>query len=395
MKIAYFDCSSGIAGNMMLGALVDAGLDIDLLNKELHKLQITSNKSQAIYKLQITKAKKHGIQGVHLEVKTGKETRHRHLKDILNIINKSGLPKDVKNTSSRIFKRLAEAEAKVHGIPVEQVHFHEVGAIDAIIDIVGTVIGLEKLGIEAVYCSPLPHGKGRIKHKHGILPNPAPATAELLQGIPTYGADIKGELVTPTGAAIISTLARGFEDIPRMKVESIGYGAGSLKLRLPNLLRVFIGEARIPAQKDAVLQIETNIDDMDPKSYDKIITKLMKAGALDAFMAPVMMKKQRKGVKLTVLCSPEKREEIITSIFDLTTTLGVRTYLVPREKLDRKFIKVKTRYGKARIKLGLLGKKLMTIAPEYEDYKRLARKHHLPIEDVYRNIKRALWRRTI
>lgn len=389
MKIAYFDCSSGIAGNMILGALLDAGLPKGCLLKELFKIRKSKSEILNKFEIKIFKTKKGGIAGTHFNVKLRGKSRQRSLQDILKIINKSKLSRQTRSLSSKIFRRLAAAEAKVHGIPVDQVHFHEVGAIDAIIDIVGSVVGLEKLGIEAVYCSPLPHGKGRIKHKHGILPNPAPATAELLKGVPTYGTDINGELVTPTGAAIISTLAQGFEDIPRMEIASVGYGAGSIKLPIPNLLRIFIGEAQIPAQKDAVLQIETNIDDMGPKTYDKIIAKLMKAGALDAFMAPVMMKKQRKGVKLTVLCSPERREEIITSIFDLTTTLGVRTYLVPREKLDRKFIKAKTRYGKARIKLGLLGKKLMTIAPEYEDYKRIARKHHIPIQKAYKKVLRA------
>ncbi len=380
MKAAYFDCPSGISGNMLLGAVIDAGLDIDYLRRELLKLEIGN------WELEIGKTKRQGIRGTHVEVKIKGKEKPRRLKEIISIIRQSKLSKNVKELSSRIFTRLAEAEAKVHGEPVGQVHLHEVGAIDAMVDIVGAVIGLEKLGVQKVYCSPLPHGKGLIKHKHGTLPNPAPATAELLKDVPTCVTDIKGELVTPTGAAIITAIAEEFGDIPRIKVKDIGLGAGTADLSVPNLLRIFIGEAEIPSQRDAVLEIETNIDDMDPKRIPKVIDKLMEAGALDAYANPLIMKKRRQGVRLTALCSPEKRKEIITSIFDLTTTLGVRVFLVPREKLSRKFVKVKTRYGKAKIKLGLLGRELKTIAPEYEDYKRIAKKHHIPIQKAYREI---------
>jgi len=386
MKTAYFDCSSGIAGNMILGALIDAGLDPTYLKKELKSLQITG------YRLQIKKTKRGQIQATHLEVDTKHEHHHRHLKDILKIIKKSKLSKDVKQLSSRIFKRLAEAEAKVHGEPIDQIHFHEVGAVDAIIDIVGAAIGLEKLGIQQVFCSPLPTGKGKIKCAHGTLPIPAPATAELLKGVPIYSGGVKGELVTPTGAAIITSIAKGFVDLPKMKLESTGCGAGSrIYPTLPNILKVYIGESLVPSEKDAIVQIETNIDDMNPKGYDKVIKGLMKAGALDAYTIPVTMKKQRSGVNLVVLCTPDKRHPIVTHIFNLTTTLGVRTYLVSREKLTRKFKTVKTKYGQAKVKVGLLGQEVKTIAPEYEDYKRLAKKHSVPIQKVYREIKRSLY----
>lgn len=380
MKIAYFDSPSGISGNMILGALISAGLDKNYLSKELSKLPITH------YSLLITRTKKHNIQGTHLDVKIKISSHHRHLKEILSIINKSKLSPTVKRLSSRIFKRLAEAEAKVHGTTINKVHFHEVGAIDAIVDIVGACIGIEKLGLEKISCSPLPNGKGKIVHAHGLLPNPAPAAAELLKGVPTYGVGIKGELVTPTGAAIITTLAESFGDIPRMEVSAIGYGAGTIDLPIPNLLRIFIGEAEIPTERDAILQIETNIDDMDPKFYSKAIKALMKAGALDAYITPIEMKKRRKAVTFTILTVPEKREEVLNALFTQTTTFGVRIYLVSREKLARKFIKVKTKYGKATVKLGLLGSKLKTIAPEFEDYKRIARKHRIPITKAYRSI---------
>ncbi len=334
MKIAYFDCSSGIAGNMILGSLIDAGLDPTYLKKELKKLCIS------YYALRITKIKRGRINGTLLDVKIKKKQKPRHLKDILYIIDKSKLSQKVKNLSAKIFKKLARAEAKVHGESINKVHFHEVGAVDAIIDIVGTAIGLEKLEIKKVYCSPIPHGKGKIKHVHGLLPIPAPATAEILKGIPTYGVNVQGELVTPTGAAIMSTITENFVDPPRMIVESIGCGAGSLTFpSLSNLLKIFIGEAKIPTQRDAILQIEANIDDMDPKNYDKAITKIMKAGALDASIHPIRMKKKRSAIKLEILCLPQDKDKLLAVIFSDTTTIGVRVYLVAREKLRRKIVK--------------------------------------------------------
>lgn len=378
MKIAYFDAPTGLAGNMILGALVDAGIDIGYLKKELLKLQNPNFKLQN--KFQFTRSQK------CFEVKTKKETKRRVFKDILKIINRSCLSSQVKKLSARIFLRLAKTEATVHGLPINQVHFHEVGAIDAIIDIVGTAICLEKLEIEKVYCSPLPFGKGTIKHAHGLLPNPAPATVELLKGVPTYGTDLKGELVTPTGAAIITTICQDFSVMPRLELGTMGCSAGSKKLKEPNLLRVFIGEAELPTERDAVLQIETNIDDMNPNLYAKAIAKLMKAGALDAYITPIMMKKERQGVNLVILCRPEDRDRILDKLFTVTTVLGTRIYLVGREKLKRKFKIVKTKYGKAKIKVGLLGKAIKTIAPEFEDLKTIAQKHHLPIANVRQKV---------
>ncbi|MDI6731102.1 MAG: nickel pincer cofactor biosynthesis protein LarC [Candidatus Margulisbacteria bacterium] len=394
MKIAYFDCSSGIAGNMVLGALVDAGVTPAQLNADLRKLQITSTKSQIIPKLQISKIKRNGLVSTFVAVKCRKELHHRNLRDILTIIRHSRLSRQVKKQSAKIFTRLAEAEAEVHAIPVNKVHFHEVGAIDAIIDIVGTCIAIEALGIRKIFSSPLPIGKGVIKHAHGILPIPAPATAELLKGIPTYGVNVKGELVTPTGAAIIITLADGFVDIPKMRVDRIGAGAGSLTFpNLPNILRVFIGEAQLPTQKDAVLQLECNIDDMHSRQFDKVIAGLIKAGALDASISPCRMKKEREAFILTVLCKPEDRDRILKTIYQSTTTLGVRTHLTTREKLNRRQIQVKTRYGNVKVKVGSLGKNILTIAPEYEDYKQLAGKHRIPLQKAYNEVKKEAWKK--
>jgi len=382
MKTAYFDCSSGIAGNMVLGALIDAGVDPKYIINKIHSLGIRH------YSLGIKRVKRGLLSGTLFDVKLKKKDKPRNLNDILAIIKKSKLSKEVKKLSSRIFKRLAEAESKVHRIPINKVHFHEVGAVDAIIDIVGTCIGLEKLGIEKVYCSAIAHGSGTIKHAHGILPIPAPATAELLKGVPVFSANVKGELVTPTGAAIITTIASGYVDSPKVELESTGFGAGSrIYPSLINMVRVFIGESEIQSEKDAVLQIEANIDDMDPKLYDKAIAKLMKAGALDAYVSPIRMKKQRKAVKLIVLCTPELRHQVLDQIFTHTTTFGVRIFMVPREKLSRKFRKVKIKRGKARVKIGLLGTEVKTIAPEYEDYKRIARKHSIPITKVYKALQ--------
>ena len=380
MKIAYFDAPTGLAGNLILGALLDAGVDIAYLKKELLKLQNPRFKIQN--KFQLIRSKK------HFAVRVKKETLRRDLPTILGIIRQSKLSDQVKLLSSRIFHRLAEAEAKVHGTTINKVHFHEVGAVDAIIDIVGTAICLEKLGIEKVYCSPLPFGKGTIKHAHGLLPNPAPATVELLKGIPTYGTNLKGELVTPTGAAIISTICKDFSVMPRLRLDAMGCAAGSKDLGIPNILRVFIGEAELPTEKDSILQIETNIDDMDPKAYSKVIAKLMKAGALDAYITPILMKKGRQAVTLTILCGPKDKDRILEKLFSLTTTFGARVYLTGREKLKRKFQTVRTKYGKARIKLGSLGKELKTIAPEYDDYIQLAKKHHIPASLAYSMIKK-------
>lgn len=369
---------------MILGAFLDAGLDLNYLKKELKKLKLNH------YSLIIKKVKRGLIHGTYFDVIIKGHEKHRHLNEILSLINKSKLSKFVKTLSSKIFKKLAAAEAKVHGVSIKKIHFHEVGATDAILDIVGCAIAIEKLGIEAVYASPLPHGIGTIKHAHGTLSNPAPATAELLKGIPTYGTKIKGELVTPTGAAIITTIAKDFGDLPRLKTKSVGYGAGSkIFPNLPNSLRVFIGEAQLSTKKDAILQIETNIDDMNPENYDRIIAKIMKAGALDTYITPIRMKKDRYAASLTILCSAENRDNVLEELFQQTTSLGVRIYLVPREKLSRKIVKVKTKYGKAKVKLGYLGKKLTTIAPEYEDYKQIAKKHRIPIQKAYQAVKKS------
>jgi len=380
MKIAYFDCPTGISGNMILGALIDAGLKKEDLKKELSKLNLSG------YRLKISKTKKRELAGTYVEVKLAKKEKPRSLKEILSIINKSKLSKQIKDKSNLVFKRLAAAEAKVHRKKIGNVHLHDVGSTDAIIDIVGTLIGFEKLGIDEIYCSPLHVGKGKIKYIHGTLPIPAPATAELLKGIPIYSKDIKGELTTPTGAAIISTLAKSFGDMPKLKAESIGYGAGTLNLKIPNLLRLIIGEADHIYEEDSILQIETNIDDMDPKLYDNAIKTIMKAGALDAYIIPIRMKKKRSAITLSALTTLENKDKVLEAIFNKTTTLGVRIYLVKRKKLKREIRKIRTKFGQIGIKIGKAGKEIKTIVPEYEDLRRISRKYKIPIEKAHQSL---------
>ena len=374
MNILYLDCPSGISGNMFLGALIDAGLPYKYLKGELKKLRISHLTSH------ISKVKKQGIKGIYFEIRTKGPQKHRSLKDIKKIINQSKLKAQIKKNAVSIFKRLAEAESRAHGIPVNQVHFHEVGAIDAIIDIVGCAIGLEYFDIKEVYCSPLNLGSGTVKTAHGRLPIPAPATLKLLEGIPVYDSGTKKELVTPTGAAIVSTLVKSFGPLPRIKVKQVGFGAGSYNLKeQPNLLRIIIGEKEIQAERDAILQIEANIDDMNPKFYDQAIAKLMKTGALDAYLLPLRMKKKRSAIQLVVLCEPEKKAEVLEALFSYTTTFGARVFLVEREKLKRKYFK--TKYG--RIKVGKLENKIKTLALEPDDY--LIKKQKPPVRQIYKS----------
>ena len=381
MKAAFIDCSSGISGDMMRGALIDAGLPLNYLKAELKKLHILDSG----YRLSIFDIRS-PTKATRLTVSLLGRENHRNLKEILQIISKSKLSTRVKRLSSRIFIRLAEAEAKVHGININDVHFHEVGATDAIIDIVGSAIGLDYFGVEEVFCSPVNVGSGTINHSHGRLPIPAPATAELLKGIPIYDSGIKKELATPTGAAILSTIVKSFGQMPRIIPSYIGSGAGGYSLKIqPNFLRIIIGKKEIETEKDSVLLIETNIDDMNPKLYDKAIAIAMKAGALDAYFEPIRMKKQRNAVKFSVICTVGSKDRVLEAVFTATTSLGVRIYLVQREKISRSFYTKNTKYGKVQIKIGKLGKKTMTIAPEYEDYKKLAEKHKIPISRPYRN----------
>ncbi|RLG12637.1 MAG: nickel pincer cofactor biosynthesis protein LarC [Candidatus Nanohalarchaeota archaeon] len=383
MKTAYIDCFSGISGDMFLAAMIDSGLYLDYLKKELKKLNLAG------YEITAKKTQKNQITATKLTITVKDHQPHRHLKDINSIIDTSTLDEDTKTTSKNIFHKLAEAESKIHNIDINSIHFHEVGAIDSILDIVGAAIALKKLNINTIYTSPLPLGAGFIKCAHGTIPLPAPATAELLKGIPVYQTSTKGELVTPTGAAIITTITNRFTQMPQMKLEQTGYGAGTQDFDHPNLLRIFIGTEEEQYQQDTATIIETNIDDMNPEHYSHIIEKLLNAGALDAYLTGIHMKNTRPATKLTVIATQETQNNLTDIIFKETTTFGIRTYNVQRKKLSAQKIKINTKYGPVTIKLGRSKDKIITISPEYKDCKKLADKSNIPLKEIYDLAKKA------
>jgi len=382
MKIAYFDCFAGISGDMILGSLIDAGLDFTELQSELKKLNLPG------YRLDSKPTTRLGITGTKVDVEILDSDSERHLKDIVDIIDQSAINDRIKTKSKEIFKRLASVEAKIHQKKINEVHFHEVGGIDAIIDIVGSVIGMEMMEIETVFSSKIHVGTGFTHCAHGKIPLPAPATLELLKGIPIFSDDIDAELTTPTGAAIISTLAKRFGKMPEMIVESIGYGAGYRNLNIPNLLRVTIGETtESNYETDEILQIETNIDNLNPELFEHIMERLFEIGALDVFLTPIFMKKTRPATMLTVLTSSNILHKVLTVIFDETTTLGVRFQNLKRKKLSREIMTVTTKYGKINVKTGKLGKQIITVSPEHEDAKIIALNQKVPLRDVYDEVK--------
>jgi uncharacterized protein (TIGR00299 family) protein len=382
MKIAYFDCFAGASGDMILGALMDAGLAVDALKAEIDKLGLTH------YDLQLKKVLKRGIGGSQAVVVVDEDHHshhHRHLAHIREIISTSTLDKAVKAESIRIFERLAEAEAKAHRTSVEKVHFHEVGAMDAIIDVVGAVAGFALLGIQKIYCSPLHLGTGTVKCAHGILPVPAPATAELVKGFPVYATGVDGELLTPTGAAILTTLAAAFGPMPPMSVQNIGYGAGTADPSIPNFLRVSIGvsaEDIADCETDQVAVIETDIDDMNPQIYDYVIAKVLEMGAMDIWLTPVQMKKNRPGTLLTIICDSHAVAKFASFLLQETTTIGMRWRIENRFKARRQIKELDTRFGPVRFKFALLGNETVNIMPEYEDCKRVALESKIPLKDI-------------
>ena len=381
MKIAYFDCCAGISGDMVLGALLDSGLDVSILRRELAKLHLGD------YSISASKDERHHITGTNIKVRFKESGHHRTFKEIKNIINKSRLTTKVKVLSTSIFENLAKAEAKVHGCRVDDVHFHEVGAIDSIVDIVGTAIGIEKLGIGQVYASPLPLGSGWVKTSHGRMPVPAPATLELLKGVPVASSPATSELTTPTGAAIIKTLSLSFGNMPHMEIEGTGYGIGDRSFKeIPNILRLIIGKRT--GNTERLIIVETNMDDMNPQIYEYLMSRLFKNGALDVFLMPIQMKKGRPAILLKVLCPENKKGNIIDTIFEETTTIGVRTYEVERHCLERRIENVSTPYGKVRVKVAERNGKVLNIQPEYEDCKEIAEKKKLPLKEVMDSAKK-------
>lgn len=441
-KILYLDCFAGISGDMLVGSLLDLGLDLEVLRAELAKIPIGG------YELQAESVQKRGIQATQFKVLLddeagshladseyremdapgwpGESPEHRHgghpahgnhehhvphreLSEILEVIDSSKLSGEVKKKAARIFRRLGQAEAKVHGMADDRIFLHEVGGVDAIIDIVGSIIGLQELGVGRVYASRLPLGTGYVRASHGILPVPAPATTNLLVGIPVYAGDIPGELVTPTGAALISTIAEQFGPMPPMIIEKIGYGSGTRDREIPNVLRAILGTLDDPALRETLPEagrephpeqhlgplteagyrespavvLEANIDDMVPQFYGHLVDRLLDAGALDVALIPVQMKKGRPGTMLQVLARPDSVPQLLALIFSETTTIGVRTYSVTKHMLPREIRTVQTRLGTVRVKIARLGDQITNIQPEYEDCRELALRHGLPIKEVY------------
>jgi pyridinium-3,5-bisthiocarboxylic acid mononucleotide nickel chelatase len=375
MKILYFDCFSGVSGDMTLAALLDLGLPQEKLQEDLKKLGLTN------YSLEVRPGSRSGIGALGLEVKVGShEEHHRHFSDIRGMITRSSLDPGVKEMSLAIFQRLAEAEARVHRKKVEEVHFHEVGAVDSIVDIVGTAIGINFFRPDRIYASDLPMGWGFVHCQHGRLPLPAPATVEVLKGYPVKNVDVEGELVTPTGAAIVATLSSKASAFPPMKVEKIGYGMGKKEFPdRPNLLRLILGEATEAYQTDRAMVLESNIDDMNPEFYDYLMDRLFQRGALDVSLSPLQMKKNRPGTLLRVIAEEKDADALSELILQESTTLGVRSFPVSRKKLPREVREVETRYGKVRVKIS--GE--VRFQPEYDDCRRIAREKGVPIQEVY------------
>jgi len=380
MKLAYYDCPSGASGDMILGALVDAGCPLDVLRAELAKLPLEG------FRLTAREVKKGSFRAtkVDVEVDAVPHPRHRGLAEILGLLERSQLPDPVRVDATRIFTRLAEAEAKVHGTSTSDVRFHDVGAVDAIVDVTGAVAGLRLLGVEAIHVSALPPGGGMTEGPHGRIPIPAPGTLEHLRGFPLFDNGIKAELVTPTGAAILTTLAASAGQMPPMTVGAVGYGAGSMELPIPNLLRCFVGDAAgLPmGPVETIAQMETTIDDMSPQLYEPLVDRLLEGGALDVFFTPVVMKRSRPGVVLTLLSAPEQVGDLSTILFQESTTIGVRWTQYQRRRLDRELVVLPTAYGPITFKVSRLGGHTLTATPEFEEVRRIAREKGLAVREV-------------
>jgi uncharacterized protein (TIGR00299 family) protein len=386
MKILCYDCFSGISGDMNLGAMIDLGIDSGFVINELNKLNVAG------WELQVVRDQRHGISGTKVTVKQTKhEHAHRHIADIEKIINDSSLDNETKKLSLKIFSIVAEAEAKVHGIPVEQVHFHEVGAIDSIIDITGAAICFRALKADAVFVPAVELGGGMVRCDHGLLPVPAPATAEILKNITVKKDGVDFEATTPTGAAIIAAFGTHFGKVPEFRIEKTGYGIGQKENpAVPNILRVFLGEATTTTEGHDAVQIECNIDDMNPEFYDHISEKLFSAGASDVFLTNIFMKKGRPGNVINVICEPGKAEAVKEIIFTESTSLGIRTFPFKKDTLPRTYGIIKTIYGDVKVKRSSYKGKEVSVKPEYEDCKKIAGEKGIPVKEVYNIIMAAI-----
>ncbi len=376
---------------MILGALVDAGAPFEALRAELGRLHLAG------YELERREVMKGAFRATKIEVhvdgggdegaqREGSHAHHRHphrdLPTILALIDGSDLAPPVKQAAARIFGRLAEAEGRVHGMPAAQVQFHDVGAVDAIVDITGACIALNLLGVDAVHCSALPIGGGFVRGPHGPMPVPGPGTAELLKGFPVVDTGVRRELVTPTGAAILTTLAASAGSMPAMTMTAVGYGAGTMDLQTPNLVRVFLGEAAVGATTETICQVETTVDDMSPQLYESLMERLFEAGALDVYLVPVLMKKSRPGVVVTVLCEHAAVSDICRACFRESTTIGVRWTAYQRQRLPREMVVLETSLGPITFKVSRLDGRVMTVTPEFDEIRRVARDKGLAVRDA-------------
>ena len=386
MKTLYFDCFAGASGDMILGAMIAAGVDPLVLREQLSLLGVEG------FSVEFETVNRSGLSATYARVKAAHQHAHRHLADILKIIFASGLSEGVKQRAAKIFSRLAEAEARVHNEPVDHVHFHEVGALDAIVDVVGASICFELLAIDHFVCSPLHVGSGTVEMAHGRFPVPPPAVTELLRGVPFYSTEIAGELLTPTGAAIITTVADEYGGIPQMVVEQVGYGAGTREYeKFPNVLRVLLGEANSHTATDERLwMIETNIDDLSPQIVGHVMDRVFELGALDCYFTPVQMKKNRPGVLLSILCGKREKEAVMRLVFTETTTLGVRSYEVERRALERTIVSVETQYGPIDVKVAHLNGQVVNEMPEFEQCRRAAKDADVPLKVVEEAVRLAL-----
>ena len=385
MRIGYFDCFSGVSGDMILGALVDAGLKVEELQAAISGLGVSG------IHLSAERVKRGAFVGARVHVRTDEQGHpQRHLPDVEAILDRADIPDPVRTDAKRIFRRLAEAEAAAHGVTPDRIHFHEVGALDAMADVVGAVWGTRHLGLERIHVSPMNLGGGFIQAAHGKMPVPAPGTAALLVGVPAYGSEIQAELTTPTGAAILTTLAAAYGPMPSMAVRRVAYGAGGRDLReQPNLLRLMIGESPGDFGRDQVTILETTIDDMNPQFFEPLMDRLFEAGALDVFLSHVSMKKSRPGITLTVLADAAAADRCAALVLTHSTTFGVRAHTATRWKLPRDIVSVSTSHGSVRVKRGWSGDRITILAPEYEDCRRLAQAAGLPIHVVYDEARQA------
>jgi hypothetical protein len=379
IKLAHLDCFSGVSGDMLLGALLDAGLDLEALSKALGSLPIEG------YALDMKREERGGLFGTHFLVRVEKERqKHRGLKEIAKIIRAGGLSEEVQDKSIQIFESIAQEEGKIHNRPPEEVHFHEVGAVDSIMDIVGSVFGIECLGIDSIFVSSLPLGSGFVETQHGRIPVPAPATLALLKGVPVYDSGLEHELVTPTGAALLKGLARSFGAMPSMTIDRVGYGVGSRTLPdRPNLLRILIGREQTKKQVDTVVTLEANLDDTNPEWLGFLMGRLFETGALDVAFCPIQMKKNRPGILVQVIGRPEQRDTLMDVLFRESTTLGIRFHYSQRKVLPRSEVEVESPWGKMRVKKVLRPDGASYFLPEYEACRDIAEKRKIPLREVY------------